>query len=428
MGIKLDPIEAINQLKEKYPQYDFSKAVFTKSSEKITVICHKHGEFYPTYNNMKSKNRGCPKCNGGVKFTEQDAIDKLKQFFPDYDYSKFKYNGHDKECTLICKNGHEVTKKYNVFAIGYGCSKCKDTNLKTEEHKIRKEDYIEISDYIKELENVYPNIDWSNAYNLERKKDKVKVSCIQHGEIEVVLENIKSLKHPCPFCANVIKQCKEVTEDFLSGRDSSKTNSNDTHLCKRKDYIDKRNDKLSNSIDMFRYLNPEFTIPDNLNSGLTAKDDIIVECKEHGLFRYPSDNLRRFLGKIICPHCNGGYSIEFYILRRLRERYPSLTIEHKNRSVIDSINEGYKLEIDILIKDISLGIEYNEIGCHSENSNAYNGKHFSNISEYEEYKYNKSLENGIELIFIRETEINKYGMENFLYNLFYKIDSKLKMK
>lgn len=397
MGIKLDPIEAINQLKEKYPQYDFSKAVFTKSSEKITVICPKHGEFYPTYNNMKSKNRGCPKCNGGVKFTEQDAIDKLKQFFPDYDYSKFKYNGHDKECTLICKNGHEVTKKYNVFAIGYGCNECKDTNLKTEEHKIRTEDYKSVEEYLHKLKTEYPDIDWTNAYKIERKKDKAEVKCKFHGYFDVVLENIKNLKHPCPFCANIQKE-KENLNKFMNS---------DTRNITEEEY------------NKIRLNNTEYEIcTDN-----TLGNSIFAKCDKHGLFQHPLNMLKKSGFKLLCPICYGGQRIEHYLVLKIRERYPELSVRHKVRDLIKSPS-GTQMEIDIYIPEINFGIEYNEKLCHSGNNKGYITENFKTLDEYHQYKIEECGKIGILLVNISEQDVVDNGLENILIQIFKLIDAK----
>lgn len=392
MGIKLDPIEAINQLKEKYPQYDFSKAVFTKSSEKITVICPKHGEFYPTYNNMKSKNRGCPKCNGGVKFTEQDAIDKLKQFFPDYDYSKFKYTGHDKECTLICKNGHEVTKKYNVFAIGYGCNECKDTNLKTEEHKIRTEDYKSIKEFVRVLELRYDNIDWSNAYNVKRKKDKCTVRCKCHGDIEIILgnlrEGIRGDDNPCLFCNNSrtqdpISLLKEMNQDL----DFSK----------------------------FKYV--------------TSKTKSTVICPKHGEFEYSFFNAVTNVPKyrVICPKCNPTSMKENTIREYIEESFGVTTI--KDRSIIKSkFDPKRHLEIDIYIPELKIGFEFNGTYWHSERHLINKRKDFiklyGSVEGYHNYKYEEAKKAGVDLYFIAEEEYDS-GIQ-LVYDKIDDIMSKLK--
>lgn len=54
----------INRAKEIFPQYDYSKSIYTKAREKLIVICPEHGEFLVSTDNHLNKKSGCPLCKG----------------------------------------------------------------------------------------------------------------------------------------------------------------------------------------------------------------------------------------------------------------------------------------------------------------------------------------------------------------------------
>lgn len=83
----LNPQEAINVLKEKFPQYNFDKSQYTTAQAKITVICPKHGEFKYSYFRAKTEGEKfkvlCPRCNPyGTSIAETEIYDSLKERYP----------------------------------------------------------------------------------------------------------------------------------------------------------------------------------------------------------------------------------------------------------------------------------------------------------------------------------------------------------
>jgi len=72
-------------VKQKYPQYDYSKSIFTKLGEPITVICIEHGEFtkksaFDLYNGRS----GCPLCGKEAlrqknKANAKERLEKAKK-------------------------------------------------------------------------------------------------------------------------------------------------------------------------------------------------------------------------------------------------------------------------------------------------------------------------------------------------------------
>ena len=74
---KLTQTEFINKAKEKFPSYDFSKAIYVNNKTKVIVICPKHGEFSIRPDCLLT-GTGCPYCGGTKKNTTETFIEKAK--------------------------------------------------------------------------------------------------------------------------------------------------------------------------------------------------------------------------------------------------------------------------------------------------------------------------------------------------------------
>ena len=141
----------INRAKEIFPQYDYSKSIYTKAREKLIVICPEHGEFLVSPDNHLNKKSGCPLCKGKRirnTITQKAAnsfIGKAKQIHRDkYDYSKVEYFNSTTKVEIICpKNGSFKQTPVHHINCRCGCPKCsmshgeeflmnyfKDTNIK----------------------------------------------------------------------------------------------------------------------------------------------------------------------------------------------------------------------------------------------------------------------------------------------------------
>ena len=59
-------------------KYDYSKVKYINAKTKVSIICALHGEFTQTAGDHLS-NKGCPKCNGGIKFNKEQFIEKAKE-------------------------------------------------------------------------------------------------------------------------------------------------------------------------------------------------------------------------------------------------------------------------------------------------------------------------------------------------------------
>ena len=110
-------------------KYDYSKAEYKHTMEKITIICHKHGEFLITPNSLL-QGHGCPKCVGKCETTEE-FITKAKAIHGDkYDYSKVEYkNSYTKICIICPKHGEFWQIPSHHTCMKCGCPICQESHL-----------------------------------------------------------------------------------------------------------------------------------------------------------------------------------------------------------------------------------------------------------------------------------------------------------
>ena len=166
---------AIEKFKELYgDKYDYSKiGNITSTSDKIAIVCPKHGEFVKTVNNHLH-GQGCPQCKKECRVKNEkneflkmaDELHKGK-----YDYSKVEYiNNHTKVC-IICPIHGEFWQTPEHFLRGQACKKCSNKLF-----KLNKEIFIERSNNIHNNKYDYSKVDYKTV------EDKVCIVCPLHGE------------------------------------------------------------------------------------------------------------------------------------------------------------------------------------------------------------------------------------------------------
>jgi hypothetical protein len=149
--------------------YDYSKVVYKGLGLSVKIICKKHGVFEQIVRSH-IKGKGCSKCKGGVKLTQEEVIRFLKQnYSEDYDLSQLKYINSKTRMTVIepkYKTKHLMT--WGSLKIGTKCSLVNSEN---------KTEYIKIL-FVEKHDLLYD-------YNLVKYKNeatKVKILCKKHGE------------------------------------------------------------------------------------------------------------------------------------------------------------------------------------------------------------------------------------------------------
>lgn len=128
-------------------EYDYDKVEYVNMNTKVCNICHKkdengveHGEFWQTPRLHIHRKHGCPKCNGGIKDTQNIFCEKVHKMYGDlYDTSKVEYKKSSEKVCIIChkkdKYGHEHGEFFirpNSLLRNHGCPKCSQSKLEEE--------------------------------------------------------------------------------------------------------------------------------------------------------------------------------------------------------------------------------------------------------------------------------------------------------
>ena len=130
--------EFIKKAKDKHgDRYDYGKLVYVKSTEKVEIVCSKHGSFWQEASSHMSKGYGCPKCGKEKRavsmnnhFSTEWFVEKSRVIHGNkYDYSKVDYVKNTEPVTIICNTHGEFSQEPRSHMVGSGCIKCaKDSN------------------------------------------------------------------------------------------------------------------------------------------------------------------------------------------------------------------------------------------------------------------------------------------------------------
>ena len=130
-----DTSQFIEQSKKVFGDYyDYSKVDYKSSTERVCIICPKHGEFWQVPNNHLM-GHGCPECGKELvskKMTcdTKDFLEKCHKAHGDfYDYSKTVYTDCKTSVTIICPEHGEFQQLPTVHVLGSGCPICGQRNL-----------------------------------------------------------------------------------------------------------------------------------------------------------------------------------------------------------------------------------------------------------------------------------------------------------
>ena len=161
-------------------KYDYSKTKYTKTDNKVIIICKIHGEFLQTAHHHL-QNHGCRKCSKTYSYTTKEWVEKATEVHGDkYDYSKTKYTKTDTKVIIICKihGGFLQTPDSHINAKN-GCKEC---SYITNGINLRKSQ----DEFIKQSREVHGDrYDYSKV-EYEKSNEKVIIICKEHGEFKQI--------------------------------------------------------------------------------------------------------------------------------------------------------------------------------------------------------------------------------------------------
>ena len=412
---KLTKEEYVAKARAKWGDaYDYSESVYVAGLSPITIRCIKHNHYFTVQagNHISTKQRrfsgGCPICaqeritaaralrensimaqikkiraRKPKKTSQEIFIEKAKEKYPDYDYSKVDYKGREAKVTLICPKHGEFTIKprtllskvkgkqphgcweccgmkkqalYNsetfkedVLAL-YGDKyvfhwedyKCKNSRIRVEcklhgGHKVSVYSILHggacgycngrlyPKDWIKNAKAVHGDkyiYDESKPPRI--KSDRIRYKCPIHGWQETRYDCHVDLKCGCPICAG-----------YPNKLSTEQRKANWVKRCKKK-----YNDRFDYS--QFVYVN-------NDTKGL-------VTCKEHH-YSYMIDPWMHLRGAGGCPFCTGSEG-EVHIRTWLENHHvnfvPQYSIPNENLFC-----KRQHLMVDFYLPDYRMFIEMN---------------------------------------------------------------------
>lgn len=176
-------------------KYDYSKVEFTKTDDKVKIICKKHGEFKQLVLSHL-RGCGCKKCaNESSRVGHDSFIDsanKVHNF--KYDYSKVEFTSARDKVSIICKKHGEFKQVVDNHMRGQGCPSCGTLAI-----TMPQDEFVKLAKSKHEDKYNYENVHYVNSYT------KVSITCPIHGEFK---QNPDTHLRGCgcPKCGRVISK------------------------------------------------------------------------------------------------------------------------------------------------------------------------------------------------------------------------------
>ena len=205
-SLRMDIEKKIQEVKEKYPNLDFSKFNPKTDKEKSIIFCKEHGEIYNSIYNLlnykygQKDSPGCPYCS---QKRVLEPIKELENRYPHLDFSKFEYINSSTKSTVICPEHGEFQSSYKAMIKNKNaCIYCSGNAIKNP---------------IENLSNKFPNLDF-NKFVFTRVDDSSIVICPKHGEFKNTYRNLMSEDnfYGCKGCSRCgISRYEEEIEAFI---------------------------------------------------------------------------------------------------------------------------------------------------------------------------------------------------------------------
>lgn len=173
--------------------YIYDNVVYINDYSKVIITCQKHGNFeqIPT-NHLRGK--GCSKC--GVDKNKEKLRSNTEEFIQKaisvhhnkYNYDKVIYSGAFSDVTIICQEHGNFEQRPDNHLHGKGCPQC-GGGLKSS-----------TEEFVKNARNIHGNkYNYDNVIYVNRK-EKVSITCLQHGDFLQAPGAHLSQGQGCPKC------------------------------------------------------------------------------------------------------------------------------------------------------------------------------------------------------------------------------------
>lgn len=168
---------------------------YTNNKTKVDCKCLKHncGHIWSAIPNSLLQGHGCPQCGGWIKRSHEEFVDLLKTINPNIIVvDKYKNRKSKIKCKCKIDNNEWYAMPYHLLK-GVGCPICGVASSADGRTKSYEE-------FVKELQQINPNIEIVGQYN--NTNTKVKCRCSIDGYEWEALPNNLLQGHGCPKCNN----------------------------------------------------------------------------------------------------------------------------------------------------------------------------------------------------------------------------------
>lgn len=112
-------------------RYDYSKSIYTKSHEKINIICKTHGEFSQIARDHYNGGFGCSLCSGLKRKTTDEFIQLATiKHNGKYTYPTAVYKNSKSKLKIMCPDHGEFEQSACDHLAGKGCKICANITIK----------------------------------------------------------------------------------------------------------------------------------------------------------------------------------------------------------------------------------------------------------------------------------------------------------
>lgn len=337
----------VRRAKERH-QDRYSYPSHEKVGQKIRVVCPEHGEFLQ----LPAKHmhgQGCPKCSGHGS----DKMPAIRARYTDWDWSGVKLGLTKDDLHLNCpEHGAFVTTVNSLLTRPSGSTTpCPSCARRVGGLKAR----VSPDEWVERVNKAHHGNVVLDPSSVTTSVNKARFTCKHHGLFESVLNDVAS-GHGCPTCG------EQVRLERL--RSAIKVTQEEMLESARLVHGDKYEYDLSTYTDQ--------------------KTSMRIICRTHGEFwQIPRNHLSLKAG---CPRCSTHVSKGEDEVAEFLSRFTRVV--RRDRQTIGK-------EIDILLPDLKVGVEYCGVFWHGE-------KHKD--KEYHQKKTLDAMAAGIKLLTIFEDE------------------------
>lgn len=178
--------------------YDYSDTIYEKATEKISILCKKHGKFnmFP-YDHLSGK--GCKLCGIGKtsnskRYITSDFVKKLEEIHGNaFNYGRVEYVDCHTPVKIECGRHGVFDISPQSILRGRGCPSCAKERM-SNLMMMTREEFIRRSIIVHGGKYDYTSVIYTGSNN------RVKIKCLKHNEyfLQLPLHHLRGVG--CPIC------------------------------------------------------------------------------------------------------------------------------------------------------------------------------------------------------------------------------------